>query len=102
MRRLIVAAGALAVVVAGGTWAVFAATGGGRTPVSCMDTVWRTSPVSTSSTGWAAVPGMGRHPAAIFPIAINVSAELSGAPVKFRVLATNVGNQTSISKPGPT
>jgi hypothetical protein len=31
---------------------------------------------------------------------IDASAVVSGAPVEFRVLSTNVGAQTSVSKPG--
>ena len=60
--------------------------GSGRTPVSCMNSTWRTSQVSTSSTQWTAVPGFSSHPASIFPIAVNVSALVSGAPVQFRIL----------------
>ena len=101
MRKLIVAITALA-LVAGVAGAVVAGTGGGRTPLSCMDTVWRTTPVSTTSTQWAPVPGFTADPVAIFPIAINVSALVSGAPVKFRILSTNVGGQTFVSKPGAT
>ena len=101
MRKLIVATTALA-LVAGIAGAVVAGTGGGRTPLSCMDTVWQTTQVSTSSTQWAAVPGFKSAPVAIFPIAINVSALVSGAPVRFRILSTNVGWQTFVSKPGAT
>jgi hypothetical protein len=57
--------------------------------------------VSTSSTTWQPVPGLSRNVAAIFPIAINVGAQLSGAPVQLRILATNEGDQTFVSKPGP-
>ncbi|HYU58766.1 MAG TPA: hypothetical protein VEO00_12055 [Actinomycetota bacterium] len=48
------------------------------------------------------VPGFTDSPTAIFPIAINVSALVSGPPVEFRVLSTNVGGQTHASKPGTT
>ncbi len=101
MRKLMVALVALGLVVAG-TRVVTAGTAGGRTPVDCADTVWRTSSVSTSSTTWEAVPGFAAHPVAIFPITVNVSALVSGAPVRFRVLSTNVGDQTFVSNPGPT
>jgi hypothetical protein len=101
MRKLAVGMVALALVV-GAAWTVLADTTSGRTPLKCMDTVWRTTPESTSSTQWAAVPGFADRPTAIFPIAVNVSATVSGAPVLFRVLSTNVGGQTSVSKPGPT
>ena len=102
MRRSIIAGAVSALVVVAGAWAVLADTGGGRTPVSCMNTTWRTSPVSTSSTHWAAVPGFASHPVSIFPIAVNVSAQVSGAPVQFRILSTNVGDVTTVSKPGAT
>jgi hypothetical protein len=88
-------------LVGGAAWAAVAADrGGGTTPLKCMDTLWRTSKVSTSSTHFATVPGFRDAPAAIFPIAVNVGAVVSGAPVKFRVLSTNVGGQTHPSKPG--
>jgi len=32
----------------------------------------------------------------------HVSALVSGAPVRFRILSTNVGDQTFVSNPGPT
>ena len=59
-------------------------------------------PQSTASTNWANVPGFSDHPIAIYPIAIDVSALVSGAPVESRILSTNVGGQTFVSKPGPT
>jgi hypothetical protein len=101
MRKLFVAGLSLA-LVGGAAWTVLADTGGGRTPVSCMDTRWRTSPVSTSSMSWQAVPGFSARPVAIFPLAVNVSAQVSGAPVAFRILSTNIGDVTVVSKPGPT
>jgi len=101
MRKLIVAITTVA-LVAGTGWAVVAETGSGRTPLDCVDTVWQTTPVSTTSTQWVSVPGFRAHPVAIFPIAINVSALVSGAPVRFRILSTNVGGQTFVSHPGAT
>jgi len=89
-------------LVAVGAQAVIAGTTTGRTPVDCIDTVWRTSAVSTSSTTWHTVPGVEADPTAIFPITVNVSALVSGAPALFRVLSTNVGDQTIVSNPGPT
>jgi hypothetical protein len=101
MRRLFVVGGAAVLMVAV-PWVVVAGPQGGRTPINCMDTVWLTTAASTSSTQWSTVPGLTRRPAAIFPIAVNVSALVSGAPVDFRVLSTNVGGQTHSSKPGAT
>jgi len=99
MRR--VASVMAAVIVAvGGVWAARAATGGGTTPVKCMDSVWRTDSVSTSSTSFTDVPGMSDDPAAVFPIVVNTSAVLTGAPVEFRLKSTNVGDQSEFSKPG--
>jgi len=99
MRRGVIVLSAAAVAV-GGVWAARAATGGGTTPVKCIDTVWRTDPVSTSSTTFTAVPAMSDGPSAVFPIVVDASAVLSGAPVEFRLKSTNVGDQTEISKPG--
>jgi hypothetical protein len=101
MRKAMVALMALGLVVAG-TWGVMAATTGGRTPVDCADTVWRTSSASTSSTDWSTVPGFSARPVAIYPITVNVSALVSGAPARFRILSTNIGGQTFVSEPGPT
>jgi hypothetical protein len=91
---------AAAVVAVGGVWAARAATGGGTTPLKCMDTVWRTDAVSTSSTAFTDVPGMSDGPSSVFPIVVNTSAVLTGAPVEFRLRSTNVGEQTEVSKPG--
>jgi hypothetical protein len=99
MRRLLVLVVAVA-LVGGAAWVAVAGTSRGRTPVNCMDTVWRTTPVSTSSRDFVAVPGFTDDPSAIYPISINVSALVSGARVEFRVLSTNVGAQTHASKPG--
>jgi hypothetical protein len=68
-RNLLVAMLALGLVVVGAR-GVIAATG--RTPVDCIDTAWRSSPVSTSSTTWEAVPGFEADPTAIFPITVDV------------------------------
>ena len=100
-RNLLVAMLSLALVVVGAR-GVIAVTSTGRTPVDCIDTVWRSSTVSTSSTTWEAVPGFEADPTAIFPITVNVSALVSGAPARFRILSTNVGEQTFVSNPGPT
>jgi hypothetical protein len=101
MRKAMIAVTAV-VVAAGGIWAAQAATGGGTTPARCIDTVWRTDEVTTASTTFTDVPGFADSPASIFPIVIDVSAVVSGAPAEFRVMSTNVGSQTAISKPGRT
>ena len=101
MRKLMVVFTAAA-LVGGAAWVVKADTGGGRTPLRCMDTMWQTTEVSTSSTQFAPVPGFKDSPESVFPISINVSALVSGAPVQFRVLSTNAGSQTHASKPGVT
>jgi hypothetical protein len=97
-RNLLVAMSALGGVVVGAR-GVIAGTATGRTPVDCIDTVWRSSTVSTSSTTWQVVPGFEAR-TAIFPITVNVSALVSGAPARFRILSTNVGEQTVVSNPG--
>lgn len=101
MRRLLVLVAAVA-LVGGVAWVAVAGTSRGGTPVNCMDTVWRTTAVSTSSRDFVAVPGFTDDPSAIYPISINVSALVSGAHVEFRVLSTNAGAQTHASKPGVT
>jgi hypothetical protein len=67
-----------------------------------MDTRWRSGELSTTSTTFHKVRGLVDSPSSIFPIAIDVSALVSGAPVEFRVINTNVGAQTDVSKPGRT
>ena len=99
MRRLMILITAAA-IAGGGAWAAHAAGAGGTTPLRCMDTRWRTSAVSTSSKTFANVPGLADDPSSIYPIAIDVSAVVSGPPVEFRVVSTNVGAQTSVSQPG--
>jgi hypothetical protein len=101
MRKLLVMIATTA-LVGGVGWAAFAGTGGGMTPVNCMDTTWQTNEVTTSSRTFEKVPGFADSPESIFPISIDVSALVSGAPVEFRVLSTNVGAQTSVSQPGVT
>jgi hypothetical protein len=101
MRKL-VAVVAVAALAAGLGVTALAVTRGGRTPANCIDSVWKTNRISTSSAKWTRVTGFSATPAAIFPIAVDVSALVSGAPVKFRVLSTNVGVQTRASQPGAT
>ena len=91
---------AAAIVAVGGVWAAHAATDGGTTPAKCIDTVWRTDPVSTSSTTFTNVPGMSDGPSSVFPIVVDASAVMTGAPVEFRLKSTNVGEQVDYSKPG--
>ena len=102
MRRNLFVAMVAFGLVAVGAQGVIAGTTTGRTPVDCIDTVWRTSTVSTSSTTWHAVPGLEADPTAIFPMTVDVSALVSGGPARFRILSTNVGDQTIVSNPGPT
>src|SRR5262245_30952359 len=83
-------------------WAAFAKSDGGTTPIRCMDTKWRTGEITTTSTTFQTVPGLADSPGSIFPIQIDVSATVSGGPVEFRVLNTNVGAQTDVSRPGKT
>jgi len=99
MRRVVIVLSAAMVAVAG-VWAAHAATNGGTTPAKCIDTVWRTDAVSTSSTTFTDVPGMSDGPSSIFPIVADASAVLTGAPVEFRLKSTNVGEQVDYSKPG--
>jgi hypothetical protein len=92
---------AAAIVAVGGVWAARAATnGGGTTPAKCIDTVWRTGSTSTTSTTFTDVPKMSDGPSSVFPIVVNASAVLTGAPVDFRLKSTNVGEQTQFSRPG--
>jgi len=101
MRKLLVVVATLT-LVGGVGWAAFAGTGGGMTPVNCLDTAWQTKEATTSSTKFATILGFTDSPESIYPVAINVSALVSGAPAEFRVLSTNIGTQTTVSEPGVT
>jgi hypothetical protein len=101
MRKVLTVAVAAA-IAGGGLVAARAATGGGVTPARCVDTMWRTDEVTTASTTFTNVPGFADDPSSIYPIVVNVSAVVSGAPVEFRLLSTNIGNETVASKPGRT
>jgi hypothetical protein len=99
MRKVLTVVAAAA-IAGGGLVAARAATGGGVTPARCVDTKWRTDEVTTASTTFTNVPGFTDAPSSIYPIIVDVSAVVSGGPVEFRLLSTNVGNQTVASKPG--
>jgi hypothetical protein len=101
MRKLFILVTAVA-FVGGVALVAVAGTSRGRTPINCMDSVWNSTPTSTSSMDFVPVPGFTDDPSAIYPISINVSALVSGADVEFRVLSTNVGAQTHASRPGAT
>jgi len=100
-KKSLAMAAAIGLVLAG-AGIVRAGTTTGRTPVNCMDTTWQTSSFSTSSTGWTNVPGFEADPTAIYPITVGVGATIFGAPVRLRILSTNVGEQTVVGSPGPT
>ena len=92
-----------AALAGSGAWVALAQTDRGLpTPVNCIDTLWRTTAISTSSTHFTTVTGLTDSPAAVFPITVDVSATVSGAPAEFRVLSTNIGDQTRASEPGVT
>jgi hypothetical protein len=101
MRKWLVPAALITVMVAI-PLVVIAGTRSGSTPVKCIASQWRTSPVSTSSTSWSRVPGLNANIAQVRPVIINASALLSGAPVAFRVRTVNIGGQHRTSRPGPT
>jgi hypothetical protein len=102
MRKILVVATVVA-LVGGAAWVAVAAGNAqrGRTPLKCLDTVWRTTKVSTSSTHFSTVPGLRDAPLSIYPITVNVSAVVSGAPVKFRILSTPFAGTSHASRPGP-
>jgi hypothetical protein len=102
MRRWLVMVSVVG-LVGGIAWVASARTARGLpTPVNCMDTVWRTNGLTTSSTHFSTVTGLTDSPSAVFPIAIDVSGTVSGAPAEFRVMSTNIGDQTRESQPGVT
>jgi hypothetical protein len=92
--------GSLAVVLVAGAGVAYGAAHGERSRINCLDSAWRATPASTSSTTFVPVPGLADEPVAIHPIAVTASAEIEGATVEFRLRNTNVGGQTTTSRPG--
>jgi hypothetical protein len=99
MRRWLVVGGILVAAVGIPVVAV-AATSGGTSPINCQSTQWRTTPVSTSSSGFSTISGLGINLSSIYPMTITVSGVVGGGqPVSFRVLDDWVaGNK--VSPPG--
>ena len=102
MRKWLFLATAATALVAAPIIVFAAGSGSGSTPVNCIASQWRTSPVSTSSSAWRNVPNLDADIAQIRPVVINASASIKGAPVAFRIRTVNVGDQHRTSKPGPT
>ena len=102
MRKWLFLATAAAVLVAAPIVVFAAGSGSGSTPVNCIASQWRTSPISTSSSSWTNVPKLGADIVQVRPVVINASASLSGGPVAFRIRTVNIGGQHRTSKPGPT
>ncbi len=97
-RGWIVAAVAVAVLVPVGI--AYAVTTVNGSTVSCLD--WAAQKgVSTSSTTWKAVPGMRIADTLAENFQVQVSANLSGAPVQLRVTDTFVGGTFPL-RPGAT
>lgn len=102
MRKWVVLATAVTVLVATPIVVLAAGNGSGSTPVNCVASQWRTSPISTSSSDWKNVLGLDADIAQIRPVVIHASASIRGAPVAFRIRTVNIGGQHRTSKPGPT
>jgi hypothetical protein len=84
-KSLIVIAVLLAVVAV--PVAVLAAGGVLSSDVNRQKARWTTTSVSTSSTEWRNVPGLGRLTAdTIDEVSATLSVTLQGAPVRFRVV----------------
>jgi hypothetical protein len=93
MRKWLAAGCVLAILVATPV-IVLAATGHGRSKVNCQDVAWRTTAISTTSSHFSSIPGIGRTVSSIRPMSITVSAAVRGAPVAFRVRDISVaGNK---------
>jgi hypothetical protein len=90
----------LSVALVAGAGIALAATHVRTSRANCLDMVWRTTPVSTSSTTFTRVPGLKDSPVSIYGMTVTVSAQVSGAAAEFRVRSTNVGGQTATSEPG--
>jgi hypothetical protein len=85
MRKLLVTIGAAGVVLAVPA-AVIAATGGYSSSVDLQASKFTTTPVTTSSTTFRPVPGLGGLTiCALHQVTAALSVELNGAPAGFQI-----------------
>jgi hypothetical protein len=99
--RTLVAVVAVALAGVGATTtAVLAGSAGGSSPVNCQSDVLTGTAVHTASTTYTPIQALSASVAAIYPISITVSADVSGAPMAFEMQDTWAGGIVA-DAPGP-
>ena len=88
-RKLLVL-GAVAAVAAAVPLAVLAATGTFGGSLDRQTAKWTTTNVTTASTEWRNVPGLGRTRCTRNQVTALLSATVEGGPVRFRVIIDGV------------
>src|SRR4029078_12796658 len=71
--------------------AVLAGHGTGSSPLDSQTFSFRDTPLSTASTNWKDVPGLGGIVCAAGEVSASLSVTLSGAPVDVRVQVDKAG-----------
>jgi hypothetical protein len=97
MRRKLVGIGVAAVVALAVPVLVFALTGRLSSRLDRQVAKFRTTAVTTSSAQWHAVPGLSARICSKGEVSANVSVNVRGAPVAFRVLQDG----GPVMRPGP-
>jgi hypothetical protein len=64
--------------------------------INCQELAWRTSPVSTSSSSYANVPGLKGIVISAGGMIVNVSVVLNGGPVALRLTDTSVAGTLTV------
>jgi len=88
--RKVLVLGAAVLVAVAVPLALWAATGteGGR--LDRQTARWTTTQVTTSSTNWSNVPGLGRTRCTVNQVTATLSATMKGGPVRFRMVVDGV------------
>jgi hypothetical protein len=88
-RNALVVAG-IAVLAAAVPLAVFAAAGSVDGDLDRQAAKWRTAPLTTSSTEWHNVPGLGITRCVRDQVTVMLSVTVEGGPVRFRVVPDGI------------
>jgi hypothetical protein len=105
MRKLLVGSVLVLAVAAAVPLALAATSGRVGSQIDRQRAAWKTSPISTSSTGWRTIPrlsftasGTANHTlCARHAVSVVLRVDLRGAPVRFRVLM----DSAPAFQPGP-
>jgi hypothetical protein len=84
MRKILAAAGALAIAV-GVPAVALAATGGNTSALDLQASKWTTTTQQTTGTAWRSVPGLGLTICALHQVTATLSVQVNGAPASFQI-----------------